>query len=229
MKEVEGVMVEQPACTPVAGTVPGRTAEVISSLMRSGAARTVDLRKRRYLFHQGDECRGIYYLTSGLMSLQRVNDDGAFTILGLVRPGRLFSWSDVLGRGLHRNAAQALSNATAVMVPRDVFMETIRRDPQAFDLTLEQASRELQEYEDTIFRLCTSDVPERLHWLLRRLAGAERRGNSVVEFTMPVLKRELAAMIGTSPEGISRGIRRLEEMNIARFQGRNIWLNLQAA
>ncbi len=201
----------------------------VAGLLRNGAARAVDYRKRRFVFHQGDPCQGIYYLQSGLVSLQRVNDDGAFTILGLIRPGTLVSWGDVLAGGVHRNSAQALSPTKAVFIPRDVFMESLHRDPQAFDFTLEQAAKELQSYEDTICRLCTSDVPERLYWLLRRLAGSDDQERASIEFRVPVLKRELAAMIGTSPEGISRGIRRLEEQNIARFDGRNIWLNLQAA
>lgn len=213
---------EAPAATPArAGTV--------DRLLTCVGARKVEVRNRGFLFHQGDACRGMYYLQSGMVALQRVDDQGAFIIFGLIKPGGFFSWSDVLGGGLHRNSAQAVGAAKATFIPRDAFLDAMRRDPQAFSDTLEQASRELQDYEDTIFRLCTADVPERLYWTLRRLAGAERAQGKAIEFKSPVLKRELAAMIGTSPEGISRGIRRLEELNIARFTGRTIWLNLQAA
>jgi CRP/FNR family transcriptional regulator len=209
-------------------SAPARPAAV-DRLLQCPGARGVEVRNRRFLFHQGDACRGIYYLRSGMVSLQRVDDQGAFIIFGLIKPGGLFSWSDVLGRGQHRNSAQAVGNVQASFIPRDAFLDVLRRDPAAFADTLERASREMQDYEDTIFRLCTADVPERLYWTLRRLAGAERAEGQAIEFRSPVLKRELAAMIGTSPEGVSRGIRRLEELNIARFSGRTIWLNLQAA
>ncbi|GEM_PF-2917222 len=222
MHSVSRYDLEAPAVTPA-------RASTLDRLLQCAGARTVEVRSRGFLFHQGDACRGIYYLQSGMASLQRVDDQGAFIIFGLIKPGGFFSWSDVLGRGLHRNSAQAVGVAKATFVPREAFLEAMRRDPQAFSDTMEQASREMQDYEDTIFRLCTADVPERLYWTLRRLAGAERSHGKAIEFKSPVLKRELAAMIGTSPEGISRGIRRLEELNIARFTGRTIWLNLQAA
>lgn len=222
MQALRSYTIEAPGFTPFEASSAG-------GLLNCAGTRTLDVRKRRYLFHQGDACRGIYYLRSGMVALQRVDDQGAFIIFGLIKPGSFFSWSDLLGRGLHRNSAQAVTQAKATFIPREAFLEAMRRDPQAFTDALEQASRELQDYEDTIFRLCTADVPERLYWTLRRLAGAERSQNKAVEFKSPVLKRELAAMIGTSPEGISRGIRRLEELNIARFTGRTVWLNLQAA
>lgn len=215
---------------PVAAADPTpRDGGAAGNLLRCSGAHSLGVRKRRFLFHQGDDCDGIYYLLTGLVALQRVDERGAFIIFSLIKPGSFFSWSDLLGCGRHRNSAQALSAAKAVFVPRHAFLTAMREDPQALSDTLEQASREIQDYEDTIFRLCTSDVPARLYWTLCQLAGAETAQGTAIEFKPPVLKRELAAMIGTSPEGVSRGIRRLEEMNIARFSGKTVWLNLQAA
>lgn len=201
----------------------------VGGLLHSPGAHPVSVRKRRFLFHQGDDCEGIYYLQAGLVALQRVDERGAFIIFSLVKPGGFFSWSDLLGCGRHRNSAQVLSTAKAVFVPRNAFLMAMREDPQALNETLGQASREIQDYEDIIFHLCTYDVPARLYWALCRLAGAESAEGDAIEFKPPVLKRELAAMIGTSPEGVSRGIRRLEELNIARFTGKTVWLNLHAA
>ncbi len=89
---------EAPAATPArAGSV--------DRLLTSVGARTVEVRNRGFLFHQGDACRGIYYLRSGMVALQRVDDQGAFIIFGLIKSGGFFSWSDVPGGGLHRNSA----------------------------------------------------------------------------------------------------------------------------
>lgn len=64
-------------------------------------------------------------------------------------------------------------------------------------------------------------MPERLYAALLELAKGSPSDDGTVEFSVSLLKRDLAAIIGTSPEGISRGIHRREELSIAEFSGRN--------
>lgn len=213
-------MADDHGLTP--GTETERLCGEIKALFPGEAAHPTQYRKRRFVFHQADPVEAVYYLDSGMVALERVDDDGNLTIFRVLGPGSLFAWSDLLGGGQHRNSAQTLVPSAVAAIPRKAFLATMRREPALAALLFHQAAMQLGEYEEHILRLCTLEVPDRLYSTLRSFADAgAAEEDGVLEVSVPLLKRDLAAYIGTSPEGISRGIRRLEEKAVAEFQGKH--------
>lgn len=182
-------------------------------------------RKRQTVFAQGDKVATVHYLVSGMVALERLDEDGRFTIVRVLQAGSLFGWPDLLGGGPHRNGATALQASTVASIAADRFMAALQASDQLAGALFRQAAAQMDEYENQILRLSTLGVAERLYSTLRSLAGpevGEREG--VVEFKVPLMRRDLAALIGTSPEGVSRGIRRLEELQMATFRGSRVRL-----
>jgi len=184
-----------------------------------------EYRKRHSVFLQGDAVGTVHYLASGMVGLERLDEDGRMSIVRVLKPGTLFGWSDLLGGGIHRNSAVALQTSRIAAITADRFVTALQTEDRLAAALFRQAAAQVDEAEDHILRLSTLGVPDRLYSALCSLAGpAAPAPDGTVEFRVPLMKRELAALIGTSPEGVSRGIRRLEELDVARFRGARVKL-----
>lgn len=180
--------------------------------------------KGRHFFHQGDPVRGAFSLTTGLVALERVNEDGEMVILKLLRPGALFPCADLFADGVHGTGARAVTDAGACFLPMDR-LNTALGDPAIRNALMRHGCTEMREDESLIFRLCASDLGERILALLRELAAdTEEAADGSRSLLLPLSWRDIAAMVGTSPEVLSRTLRRLAEAGRLAFTGRRITL-----
>lgn len=180
--------------------------------------------KGRHVFHQGDAVRGAYSLTSGLVALERVDENGEMVILRLLRPGALFPSADLFADGQHGTGARALTDAVACFVPLDR-LDAALAQPLVRKALLRSGCEEARQSEEAIFRLCAGDLAERILALLHDLtADTPAAPDGTRSLTLPLSWRDIAAMVGTSPEVLSRTLRRLAEDGRLAFNGRYVTL-----
>jgi CRP-like cAMP-binding protein len=175
--------------------------------------------KGEHLFHQGETVRGGFSLTAGLVAIERVNEDGDLVILKVLRPGAFFPYADLFSDGQHATGARALTRVAACFVPTERLMAAMA-DPSLRASTMRQAAIEARETEDIIYRLCAADLGERVLAVLRQLAGEA----NILD--LPISWRDVAAMVGTGPEVMSRTLRKLAEAGRLSFRGRRVDLSL---
>ncbi|MBX9633675.1 MAG: Crp/Fnr family transcriptional regulator [Magnetospirillum sp.] len=180
--------------------------------------------KGSHLFHQGDHARGGFSLTSGLVAQERVNEDGDMVILKLLQPGAFFPCADLFTDGLHTTGARALTDVSVCFIPTDRLIASMA-DPAIRAIILRRGGEEARESESIIFRLCAADLGERIMAVLQQLAASEPcndHGRQVLN--LPLSWRDVAAMVGTSPEVLSRTLRKLAENGRIAFAGRRVTL-----
>jgi CRP-like cAMP-binding protein len=184
-------------------------------------------RKRSFIYNQGDPASAVYCLISGTVALERLDEDGRMAIFGIMQAGTVLAWHDLVDGGFHRNSAEVLAPCTVLAIHAKAFLQALQKDDRLAAALMRQALAQVDAYEEHILRLSTLEVPQRLYSTLCALAGPGPVEDGKIEFSVPLLKRDLAAMIGTSPEGVSRGIRRLEEADMAEFTGRSVRLRVE--
>lgn len=185
--------------------------------------------KGHHLFHQGDAVRGAFSLTAGLVALERVDENGEMVILRLLRPGTLFPCADLFADGQHGTGARALTDAVACFVPLDR-LETAMTQPALRTAVLRHGCEEARQNENTIFRLCSGHLGERILALLYELAAdTDAAADGTRSLLLPLSWRDIAAMVGTSPEVLSRNLRRMAEEGRLAFNGRYITLAAERA
>jgi CRP-like cAMP-binding protein len=89
---------------------------------------------------------------------------------------------------------------------------------------LKRVSRNLGSAGEKILHNATLSVRARFAHLLTVLVDryAARKEESPIEFELPLSRHDLASMIGTTPESMSRTIAKMEQDGIAVFSGRNV-------
>jgi CRP/FNR family transcriptional regulator len=207
----------------VGATGEASLTEIVRGLFPMESAAPVDFRPRTYVFHQGAQIAVIFLAARGSLVQERVDEDGHMAMFGVHRVGTLVGWQDLLDGGRHRNSCRTLTACNLIVLPRQKFERAMRQNEGLLLALMQQAATQANSYEEQIFRLSTLDVSERLYWALFALAGDCDAESDEIEVSTSLMKRDLAALVGTSPESISRGLRRLEKLKVAECTDRNTY------
>jgi CRP/FNR family transcriptional regulator len=173
------------------------------------------VKKRDYLFHEGEKGSSMYLLVDGNIQLHKNTEDGREVVIRVIKPGDVFAEVVLFEKERYPVSARAVTHADVLVFPREgihrlLAEEGFRND---FIALLMAKQRYLAE---RIQELTTKDVEHRFFTFLR-----SQYGEREVIHT-PLSKKDIAAAIGTTPESLSRLILRLHEDEIIDWQGREI-------
>jgi CRP-like cAMP-binding protein len=194
----------------------GLSQEQYAALARIGVRRFC--RKGERLFSEGDEGTGFYVVLAGRVKIFKVSVEGKEQILHFAGPGESFGEVSVFtGQGFPADAVAAIQT-TFCFFPRAAFSALIRRDPALALNMLAQLSRRLRQFAGLIEDLSLKEVPERLAKYLLYLSGGD--GDGALE--LDVSKGQLASLLGTIPETLSRILAKMNRRGLIRSQGAKI-------
>lgn len=177
--------------------------------------RVESVRKREYLFHEGEKGSSMYLLVGGNIQLHKNTEDGREVVIRVMQPGEVFAEVVLFERERYPVSARAVTNAEVLVFPREgihrlLAEEGFRND---FIALLMAKQRYLAE---RIQELTTQDVEQRFFSFLRSQYGEKEL------IKTPLSKKDVAAAIGTTPESLSRLIQRLSDDGIIAWKGREI-------
>ncbi len=173
------------------------------------------VKKRDYLFHEGETGDSMFLLVGGNMQLHKNTEDGREVVIRVVKPGEVFAEVVLFEKKCYPVSARAVTNADVLVFPREgvhrlLADEGFRND---FIAMLMAKQRYLAE---RIQELTTKDVEHRFFTFLRNQYG------ELDLIKTPLSKKDIAAAIGTTPESLSRLIQRLTDEEIIDWKGKEI-------
>lgn len=176
------------------------------------------------IFHEGDPCRGVWCVESGLVGIRRVDSNGGSVLLRLAFPGDSLGYRSLLAGENHRAGAEMLQPGRLCFIERAVVRSILERNPTLGLRFLKRATRDLDAAEEKVLLGATMTVRARVAHLLLvlrdRFATSVGKGSFTLE--LPLSRQDLAALIGTRPESMSRTIKSLEDDGVAHFSGRTV-------
>ncbi|MBT3885360.1 MAG: Crp/Fnr family transcriptional regulator [Rhodospirillaceae bacterium] len=176
------------------------------------------------VFHEGDDCRGIYCLQEGLIGVRKTNASGNSILLHLENPGNTMGYRAFLAGEQYHASAEALEPCRICFINGATAQSLLEHSPALGLRFLERVSRNLGAAEEKILQNATLSVRARFAYLLTVLVDryAPNKEQSPIEFELPLSRHDLASMIGTTPESMSRTIAKMEQDGIAKFSGRKV-------
>lgn len=175
--------------------------------------------KGETIFFEGDEADGFYIVSSGQIKVFKMNPMGKEHILHIFGPGEPVGEVPVFSRQPFPANAEALIKSTTFFFPRKDFVTLIEKNPSIALNMLAVLSRRLRQFATQIENLSLKEVPARLAGYLLYMAK-EQENHDVV--TLPVSKGQLASLLGTIPETLSRIFARMSEEGLIHVEGRSI-------
>jgi CRP/FNR family transcriptional regulator len=195
----------------------GLPAEQIGELSKICLEQTYE--KGREIFSEGESAEGFYLVTSGKIKVYKTSFDGKEQILHIFGGGEIAGEVPVFTGGSYPASAQAIETARLLFFPRTSFMELMNRAPAIAVSLLGLLSHRLRRFTHMIEDLSLKDVPGRLAAHLIYLG--QRSGNGQT-LELDITKTQLASLLGTIPETLSRILTRMAQQGILSVEGRKI-------
>jgi CRP-like cAMP-binding protein len=176
-------------------------------------------RRGQNIFTEGDDATGFYVGITGRVKIFKLSFEGKEQILHIFGPGEPFGEVPVF-TGQHYPAnAEAMEESRIFFFPRESFIELISNNPSIALNMLAVLSLRLHRFTRLIDDLSLKEVPGRLSAYLIYLSE-QGKGTSDLELT--ITKTQLASLLGTIPETLSRIFGRLSKQGLIELDGPRI-------
>jgi len=177
--------------------------------------------KGELIFSEGDEGSGFYVILAGTVKVFKLSPDGKEHILHIFTSGQTFGEVPVFAGENFPANAEALHDTRTLFFRRSAFVALLEKNPALSLKLLADLSLKLRQFTVQIENLSLKEIPARLATYLLYLAEEQNRSDQV---TLAISKGQLASLLGTIPETLSRIFAKLSSQELIQVEGRKIVL-----
>ena len=161
---------------------------------------------------EGEDARGFYLVVSGRIKIFKLSMDGKEQILHFIGPGEPFGEVPVFDGNPFPAYAKSMEKSNVLYFPRGSFLELIGEKPPLALKMLAVLSQRLKEFTALIEDLSLKEVPGRLAGYIFYLNDRQKVMNN--EIILDVNKNQLASLLGTIPETLSRILTKMKKERV---------------
>jgi CRP/FNR family transcriptional regulator, cyclic AMP receptor protein len=174
------------------------------------------------LFVEGQQARGAYVLCNGQAKLSTTSREGKVLILRIAGPGEVLGLSAALSSGAYELSAETSGPCNINFVERNSLLTVVGRNPEIAVRTALALSKQLQRaYHDVHELVLSRSSSGKLARLL--LSWARKRekpgSNPEIRVSATLTHEEMAQMIGTSRETVTRLLGELKKKELIEVDG----------
>lgn len=189
----------------------------IAELAAAGYER--DLVVQEDLFREGDRSLGLIVVLAGAVRVYKADTSGREFILGVERAGASVADLPLFDGGTYPAGAVAAESDTRVyIVPRDTFVEFLRRYPEIAVGAVRSLAIQQRKLIEMLKAQALHTVRSRLAAYLLNTAEDSRT------FPLRETNAAIGSHVGTVREVVSRTLRALEDTGAVHLKGRTVTL-----
>lgn len=171
-----------------------------------------------HIFMQGSEATAFYVVMSGQIKAYKLSAEGKEMILHLFGPDEMFAEFPIFcDLATYPVNALCLKPSKVVAIDGRQFKAFAVNHPELLLRLLSRLAQRLRAFSDLIEDLSLRSVESRLAKYLLTLSEQANKPTM-----LRVNKKTLAAILGTVPETLSRGFRRLSQDGVITLKGQTI-------
>lgn len=193
--------------------------------------------RNEIIFLEGDPCPGIYFVISGRVRIFKTSVDGKEQVLAVMESSASFNDVPLFDGGPNPASAQAIEPSVIYMVRKESMLTIIHDYPSVALAVLRVFAERLRHLtllvEDLSFRRVTSRLARILLQYAEGYGESPARAAGVtfqappraLELKQRITQQDLAAMVGTAREMISRSLKALEEEGAIKMERHKILIH----
>ena len=178
-------------------------------------------RKGEFIFSEGDPGDGFYIIATGQVKVFKSSAEGKEQILHIFGTGEPIGEVAIFAGIPFPANAIALVQSTLLFFPRKAFVHLLSNEPSLSMKLLAVLSMRLRQFTVQIENLSLKEVPGRIASHLLFLAVEQNNRRKV---TLTISKGQLASLLGTIPETLSRIQTKMATQGLIKVSGREITL-----
>jgi CRP/FNR family transcriptional regulator len=177
----------------------------------------------QFIFHQGSPCVGLFCVESGIVAIRRSDEAGNVRLVRLAHGGQTLGYRAFFGDRVYSASAEPVEPVRVCQFDAAVVRDVMDRNPALALRFLNHLSRDLADAEAAALDDAALPVRARLARLLMtwrsRFGDVDDGGDIVIR--IPISRQDIASVIGTRPETVTRCIRAMHDDGVALFTGRS--------
>ena len=204
---------------PVCSRCPARTEGVFASTAPARLERLMSERVAceyapgETICHEGTPSLAVHCVASGQVKMSRWGPQGDCRVVAMRGPGDLLGCRAVLAGCPYMASAETLRTSLVCTIPRASFIEALREDAGLAFAVLTHMARQTTAAEAQLVSRSTDHVRKRAaRYLLSLAPRAPEAEGMALDGLLP--RHEMALLIGTTAETLSRTIHRLAEEGV---------------
>ena len=181
------------------------------------------------VFVEGQATRGVYMVCHGRVKLTTTNRDGKTLILKIAQAGELLGLHSAMSGRAHEVTAETLQPCQLAFIGREDFLRFVKRQGDACLRAAQHLSRDCQSAYDSIRSIgLSSSVSQKLARLLLQWAGEGTVSNGVIRAKSTLTHEEIAQLIGSSRETVTRTLGEFRKRKVAELNGSTLVVRSKA-
>ena len=176
-------------------------------------------KKGENIFSEDEQATGLYVVSSGRVKVFKLSSEGREQILHIFGPGEVFGEVPVFAGKKFPASADAMEESLIFFFPRDSLVDLIRKNPSIALNMLAVLSMRLRGFTSLIDDLSLKEVPGRL---AKHLIYLKEQQKDSYKVDLNITKGQLASLLGTIPETLSRILTKMTDQGIIETDGRKI-------
>ncbi len=182
------------------------------------------------LFLEKQEPRGIFVLCAGEVKLSISSSGGKTLILRIARPGEVLGLMATLSGVPYEVTAETIRPCQVAYIRREDFLRFIAKHPEAYQNVMRQMT---SLYQGACNQLRTvglsSSAPEKLARLLLDWSANGKETEQGTQVKLPLTHEEIAALIGTTRETVTRTLSEFKSNHLVALHGSNLMISNRPA
>jgi CRP/FNR family transcriptional regulator len=155
----------------------------------------------------------------GKIKIFKLSFEGKEQILHIYGPGHTFGEVPVYEGKNFPASSMALEKSVIIFLPREKFVDLITTTPGLGMNLLADLSKRLRDFTLQIENLSLKEVPARLAAYILTLSKEQKNQKQVI---LPISKAQLSNLIGTTPETVSRILKKMMSSSYIEVQTKTI-------
>ncbi|WP_150272704.1 Crp/Fnr family transcriptional regulator [Paenibacillus tepidiphilus] len=176
--------------------------------------------KGEAIFSPGHSSANLWIVHRGSVKISRFSPAGKEQIVRILSPGDFTGELSLFSHAILTNTAEALEPTEICLIQGKVISDLMLRNPQIAIKFLEKYTERIEMAEDKLEQLTLYDVEQRIAKVLMEMLHDQQNDHLQDNvLILPVSKKDLAVMIGTTQESLSRKLALFQERGWIKLTG----------
>ena len=187
----------------------------------ANAAVKKNYRSGQTIINENDVAESFYVVISGMVKMFKASPEGREQTLYIFGPGEIFGVCAIFSDMVFPAGASALEDSVLLTFQGDLVKHIARRDPTILFNMIRVLACRLKDSMALVELLALKDIPQRVASFLLLSTMKKDRGEEAVVDLM-ITRREMAKIIGSTPETLSRVLKKMAVESMIALEGRRL-------
>ncbi|WP_026573235.1 Crp/Fnr family transcriptional regulator [Bacillus sp. UNC438CL73TsuS30] len=170
-------------------------------------------KKHSHVFLQGDPLENVYFIKTGKVKIYKSDISGKEQLVNIMKKGEMFPHVGFFRKGDYPAYAEILEPSTLIAIPILKFESVLIENPELCIKVFRVLGEKIVDLQNRLEEQILNNTYEQIIKLLIRLAQkyGKKLENSTILLKAEFTNKDLANMIGTTRETISRTLTKMKK------------------